>query len=64
MGKMFDKEYFAVLKATIQVFSLVITSVGIGIEIAFHADIGYLLITAGGVLMGISEKIKILSKCE
>jgi len=45
------------LVITLQLICLVLTGVGIGIEIRFHADVGYLLITAGGVIFAVSEKI-------
>jgi len=42
---------------TLQLICIALTGVGIGIEIRFHADVGYLLITAGGVIFAVSEKI-------
>jgi len=45
------------LVITLQLICIALTGMGIGIEIRFHADVGYLLITAGGVIFAVSEKI-------
>lgn len=41
----------------IQVFSIVLSTAGLTVEMYYHADIGFALITGGSILYAISEKI-------
>ena len=41
----------------IQVFSIVFSTAGLAVEMYYHADFGFALITGGSILYAISEKI-------
>lgn len=45
------------MKTLLQTLCVVIVSAGIAIEIAYTADIGFLLITIGGLAFAVSTKI-------
>lgn len=45
------------MKTILQTICVVMVAVGIGIEIYYKADLGFLLITAGGLAFAISTKI-------
>lgn len=46
------------LKTGVQLLAIVTVSAGITYEIMAGAHLGYVLITAGGLLFGLSTKIK------
>ena len=46
------------MKTTLQTICVVIVAVGIGIEIAYGANVGFICITAGSLAFGVSTKIE------
>lgn len=46
------------LKKYLQIFCIIIVSIGIGIEIHYGANIGFVLITSGSLVFAISCKIQ------
>jgi hypothetical protein len=42
----------------IQLLGVVLLGIGFGIEIAYHADYGYITLTAGSIIFTVATKIK------
>lgn len=45
------------MKKLLQTLCVIVVSIGIGIEIVYEADLGFLCITIGGLAFAISTKI-------
>ena len=44
--------------SAVQMVGILVLGIGIGIELAFKADIGFVAITAGSVIFAIGTKLK------